>query len=379
MALSMFVKAQDISHCNSLLDSGISDITRFQDADHAITYKWHSSCGFDYSSATDDQIKKAGATVFGYGSGSASGSTSQIKTNLKKWCEENREFAESNKKMYEEASTINKPALDAWNQCQEIAKKGVAIKVNALGEHSDFVHFEIDSTLDSDLRLFPESTENYTCTKFITPESGPNKGKKTNTDLKDQPLIKNGNIHFDCKRRKPIVDDLASIKRLNYPQAYISIQTSGPSLQFYARPDVDEYFVTPPKSVLAFSDSKCPKGWSEYTPARGRFIRGIDTTDSKTIDPDGKRNPGGIQGDATRLPNSLQVSVNGEHTHVINEIRKAFIAGNKRANGEEWSTVGMFNGASPTTSPSGGHSHAITGGDVESRPKNVALLYCEKN
>lgn len=48
--------------------------------------------------------------------------------------------------------------------------------------------------------------------------------------------------------------------------------------------------------VVAFDLTACPDGWSEYTPARGRFIRGIDS--SGTNDPAGARTVGNVQEDA---------------------------------------------------------------------------------
>jgi hypothetical protein len=40
----------------------------------------------------------------------------------------------------------------------------------------------------------------------------------------------------------------------------------------------------PKGSIMAFSSAACPPGWLEYTPSRGRFLRGIDTL-AAGIDP----------------------------------------------------------------------------------------------
>jgi hypothetical protein len=45
--------------------------------------------------------------------------------------------------------------------------------------------------------------------------------------------------------------------------------------------------------VSAFNLASCPDGWSEFTAARGRFLRGIDSTG--TVDPDGVRAAGSTQ------------------------------------------------------------------------------------
>lgn len=64
-------------------------------------------------------------------------------------------------------------------------------------------------------------------------------------------------------------------------------------------------YTVPPGAVMAFNLTTCPTNWSEYAPAYGRFIRGIDKSGT-AVDPDGQRAPGAIQND------SLQ-----NHTHYI--------------------------------------------------------------
>jgi hypothetical protein len=105
-------------------------------------------------------------------------------------------------------------------------------------------------------------------------------------------------------------------------------------------------------SVTAFKSETCPTGWTEYTPAYGRFIRGVDR--SKKIDPSGERKVGDIQDDALK-----------EHSHefdkmtgVTNGTGAATMMGNSRAVYKTWGTSST--------------------GDKETRPKNVSLLYCER-
>jgi len=374
LALSNNAAAELFDHCNSLLQHGITNITRHQTADHAIAYKWHSNCGMDFDSSSDSDIKKASVSVFGYGEGDASGNTSHQRKKLKNWCDKNREFAQSNKQLYEEARVIADTALQAWNQCQEIAKKGVYISANPLGDHSDFVHFEIDSTLDADLRLFPSTSENYTCKTLLSAKEGDNKGILMTYDPNEQPMIKNANIHIDCMRKTPAISDSQGITRIKYAQAYVSVQTSGPSLQFYAPEVVDDYLSTPSGSVLAFTTNSCPQGWSEYRPAYGRFIRGLDKS-GQNADPDGLRKIGSLQDPATALPKVQFTGVtttNGEHYHANagqNPFRTSYGNNDNRESRNNTGTDGT-------------HSHKIVingGGDVETRPKNVALLYCEKD
>lgn len=116
----------------------------------------------------------------------------------------------------------------------------------------------------------------------------------------------------------------------------------------------------PKGAVLAFNLSECPEtlGWNEYEPARGKFIRGIDPTGSNEIDPDGKRAPGSSQEDEFK-----------DHTHGV---RVAYALGGDN-------THQYYSLAAPPPKISGEEEgHIKSKGGLETRPKNVALLYCIK-
>jgi len=107
----------------------------------------------------------------------------------------------------------------------------------------------------------------------------------------------------------------------------------------------------PAGSIVAFASTTCPTGWSEYTTARGRFLRGIDN--GAGVDPSGTRTPGGTQEDDLK-----------SHSHNI-------YYSNTGGLGGVWPALG--NGSTGT----GGYSVA-TGGN-ETRPKNVAVTFCQFN
>jgi hypothetical protein len=138
----------------------------------------------------------------------------------------------------------------------------------------------------------------------------------------------------------------------------------------------------PAGAVIAFNRPACPAGWSEYAPARGRFIRGIDKS-GQNIDPSGQRPPGNTQEDAIRNITGSIIGVKG--------------AGNRAW---DWGFRPGTNGAFDVPynlskyNPYGGGEYLPDGGvgwsanfdasrvvptATENRPKNVALLYCEKN
>ena len=106
----------------------------------------------------------------------------------------------------------------------------------------------------------------------------------------------------------------------------------------------------PSGAVIAFDLASCPAGWSEYEKAHGRFIRGIDRGDPIT-DPQGERKPGSLQEDLLK-----------SHTHTHKAPRGFNSGAGNHARAKPDSTG--------TTSATGG---------AETRPKNVALLYCRRN
>ena len=107
----------------------------------------------------------------------------------------------------------------------------------------------------------------------------------------------------------------------------------------------------PPKAVIAFDSAKCPtEGWEEFKAAHGRFIRGIDRSGSK-VDPDGEREPSSFQDDMLK---------SHKHTYVPARDYSSGAGDHARAKPD---------GRQRETSPTGG---------AETRPKNVALLYCVK-
>ena len=106
----------------------------------------------------------------------------------------------------------------------------------------------------------------------------------------------------------------------------------------------------PSGAVISFELDDCPgSAWEEYKAAHGRFIRGIDRSGSG-VDPDGERNPG-----------SMQEDMLASHAHVYRAPRH----------------YGSGAGDHARAKPDGSDSTNPAGG-TETRPKNVALLYCKK-
>jgi hypothetical protein len=111
----------------------------------------------------------------------------------------------------------------------------------------------------------------------------------------------------------------------------------------------------PSGAVVAFNAEACPEnGWREYKLAHGRFIRGIDKS-GDNIDPLGKRTAGSLQSDTfARHSHKTRLMI---HDNNVDGVDSATTRSSEH-----------HNQTKPTE----------TAGGAETRPKNVALLYCEK-
>ena len=116
-------------------------------------------------------------------------------------------------------------------------------------------------------------------------------------------------------------------------------------------------------AVIGFEADRCPRGMSEYKRADGRFLRGIDT--SKPM-PE-RRRAGSFQDEAIKSHSHLVTMPNnrsGNPDGATDTTSSAQRAHNRRNYWRGDRT--LSNNASTTT----------IGGE-ETRPKNVALLFCK--
>lgn len=126
---------------------------------------------------------------------------------------------------------------------------------------------------------------------------------------------------------------------------------------------------TPEEVVIAVNQDSCPEGWTFYEKAYGRFIRGIDRTNAK-VDPDGLRTAGSFQSDAFQSHRH-----NMEHGGAPGMRNSSQGNGeSKRASDPSYKNRKVFKILGPSTDGDNGSPRLSN----ETRPKNVALLFCEK-
>jgi hypothetical protein len=122
---------------------------------------------------------------------------------------------------------------------------------------------------------------------------------------------------------------------------------------------------TPTGAVMAFDLSTCPTGWTEYTAARGRFLRGIN---GSGVDPAGNRSPGSLQAEDWRgfsMTNTIQGGSSG-YSHGPVDMGKSTSTYTGNLFVGMWSTPMAALGTKWNTTD-------------ETRPINVGVLYCRKN
>jgi hypothetical protein len=119
----------------------------------------------------------------------------------------------------------------------------------------------------------------------------------------------------------------------------------------------------PEGAIMAFASTSCPAGWTEYSEAYGRFLRGIDKSGA-SIDLSGQRAPGNIQDqDWKGFSQTNTAGYTNAYSHgpvdmgksTSNYIGNLFVG--------KWEAPGTAMGTKWNTND-------------EVRPKNVAVLYC---
>ncbi len=146
----------------------------------------------------------------------------------------------------------------------------------------------------------------------------------------------------------------------------------------------------PTWAVMPFDLQACPTGWTEYTAARGKFIRWADTGANNDLDFISRsgwtwaRKIGSTQEWATLIPPmniSINIQASTDQATSVTPYNGSYLAETSPIRGSTvkskiYTTVLW---SSPVNL--GWVNASITGGynGVETRPMNVSLLYCKKN
>ncbi|WP_353408694.1 hypothetical protein [Pseudoteredinibacter isoporae] len=283
--------------------------------------------------------------------------SSYKKQQIKNFCEEQERYFKENNISTVISKQINVPLAKTYKDCIAADTKGVKIVPSLDGPYNDNVTLTIDSTSDGDFLLYSYKATNYSCEVF-----GDDYSKKEISPSGDEYALKNpikignANIHISCKRGGRSLSESSEGVVVRYPAARIEVLTSGPRLSVTQEDVYADLYVTPPGSVIAFNGVTCPAGWHPYSKAYGRFIRGIDPTGH--ADPHGRREAGSHQEDTFK-----------SHNH--------FLTYRGRGTKKGSSYHGGMRAGHASDKDGEGRLNSSSVGGSETRPKNVALLYCE--
>lgn len=351
------------AHCTAFIQAGIRDVTRQTSANHAIVLKYQSNCGLDLDKQQDAQAFAAEAEIFAYGSGGASTNASHARERVRQWCNQNKDFAESNANLAEEASIINAPSVQAWTKCIDLATKHVKISVESGGSASEQVNITVDSTIDTGILFSGIEARGFTCTwQAIEGENVVNNPQSF--------ILRNENIHISCQRTGHEVEMHESGARiLRRAEGYISVRTAGDALNLYYPATEDANFFSPPNSVMAFA-SACPKGWVPFENAIGRTIIGAGGGAGLE-----RRNLLDVGG-AERVTLTIDEMPRHSHSLQMDEMLwggkgSAPYADNRIANGTDLDKEATFAPSGQVLEAGGGQSH-------DNMPPWIALNYCRK-
>lgn len=375
------------SDCNALLKHGIRNIEISKSTEAAVVTKYFNHCEKDYDSYSDSTLAAAEVEVFGYGAGGGSYDRSRASTKLNEWCKTNESLAKGNSALYEETRTIYSEALNAWNQCNDLANREQVFVDHVISPDSSFLEISLayKGGARSGVEFFGVKSRGFTCAIAAPNGDQDNKWEDADGDLApDKPYyIDRQAVSISCDR------DAASIIERNSGEysvksaGMVSLRTASAPYQIFFP---EQYTPTLPTrraevleaemqkveieiaalqaafkgSVLAFEADTCPSGWSVYAPASGRFIRGIDIVNAGN-DPDGVRLPGSVQADAFQT-----------HQHLMKIHTPGTTGSRNHENMEYQHPNGKIY---QTTEIVGGSKHHPS----ETRPVNVALLYCKKD
>jgi hypothetical protein len=356
---SVNTKASEI--CSALLDNGIRDNFSVLTTDDRFQLYQTALCNEDYqtydsfaSSVKDSNLSiKTAKGILGL-SGSSDKVRQHFEEKYSKFCSASLAVSDTKSRFISKNSIINNNLTKGFNECVKTissfkADQGLNVYVDVTPQ-SNFSAFSVRVDRNS----ASETSIDNILPSTVTCSIG-------GVDIALPYTIKSAKFSLEC--RKP-PKTLASFQINTTGEGYsneVSIPAEKDRLhEVEARLEYMEELLrisSPQKVILAVASNTCPDGWIDYAPAYGRFVRGIDKTNAR-VDIDGKRDFGTHQGDMVK-----------KHTH------KA-----------------TYRRGKDNDSNGGGHNHEVTDGTRdetittdscgncgnENRPKNVALLYCQK-
>jgi len=359
LTLVVSISAQSSEICNALLENGVRDnFSTYTTEDTYDVYKnvlcTEEFSSYDkYASSLRNNNLSIGYADYSLGlSGNSAKKRSDFSMKYSSYCSSTFDLSSVKKRFSKKSAVINSNLASAFNSC-------VSNHLDAY-KASRGLHLYIDSTVQDDFENFTvrldRNTKSKTFIKSISPSNV--SCKYGDSPIISGTIIEGSKIAISCKKsaKKAAIFTIATDGE-GYSNE-VTIPASKDRLyQLEAKLiELEEQLAmnSPSKVIITVKENSCPEGWRDYAPAYGVFVRGIDKT--------------GNHDEANRPVGNFQEQSIQKHAH------KVTVFGRKRSGK---ATYDRFDAASYDGSSVKTTSEGETG-TKETRPKNIALLYCEK-
>lgn len=352
--ICFYANAED---CESIIS--LSKITNSEASDkNSVEQSANYFCQ-EYSKGTNVSNDSKFGASFKFLSANYGSSSATVTEVASKYCSASSGYSTSNDAYKKYVESIAPGAYGAYQQCLDV-KKNMKFNVDTVlpAEFSITVGFVSQGHNDNKASVSYSASSGVTCHW---------NGSETNSIE-----IPTGSTYFlECKRpdqtKKSFVKIIRTDSTESPPltlswQAYdVQGNPINTLIAFDERIKVLETELSQlqDRSVVGFMSEKCPYGWTPVQNAQGRFLRGIDSSGSTKIDPSG-----------IRIPGSVQEDMLAKHTHIY---KSGFHDGQSNSG----------TGADPNKKDSvltETDEGRTKGGELgpETRPKNMAVLFCTK-
>ena len=421
----------DFSSCNALLTAGIYNTSQSSNNTDSESLKKSTFCSADYSlvsnqssssysSAQSAQIKASYGLFSGGAGGSSSNSnsvsSSEITAMQKNVCTSGFDSSKYSSQASQFGRNVYQGSLDAWNNCQKLAQKGVNFDL------------QVDQSMQGAIVTISPSSSGSTvnfngldqiglgrsiCTTTRNSSTGSSTGKVLTVDKTTSLKVNSGSLlTITCERQ------MSSDSNGQYADAQTLVfNTSAGSYQVpmvtiglsprvavdqavaILQSDINSKFGSLTGLIAPFNSSQCPAGWkpadgTNGTPdLRGEFVRGLDngrgvdnertlagwqapTITTTAIGPDALHQLV-IEGSANSA--TIKEFNDGMQTDSVEDSWYGKTLKGSAHNGSTSAYSGNSAGLAINRLADRPIKNNVFFGFGGTRPRNVALLYCVKN
>jgi len=341
-----------VEQCNRLIELSKLKNQTFTDSRSFEQYQ-RAFCS-DYQQFKSQGKAMSAGAAYGPISANYGQSSSNLESVASRYCEDNGSIKATSDMYRDYVETIAPGAFESYNNCLGLKRRNITFDLPPTAIKPTSASFIISNT-DQNRNAFDElrfrAAPGITCTW-----SDPAPGNRLK--LKGQSAAT-----LDCQRSKSDSEGYVLVYAATLPNSAVTVPwevyvDGAPTSVVRRLQDatlaLSEMRASMIGSVVAFNATSCPVGWAPYVPAQGRFIRGIDSAGN--IDPNG-----------TRMPGNLQPDLLKSHQHSLPGV----VAAGDPKKAAHGTTAGFTDQKTLISAEQ-------SGGGTETRPINVALLYCER-